>query len=179
MENKNLNLLILGFLTLIVGIALISTVSTSVLDRTSKDVVVDEAYNLTGVGCYQVGQVNGTTDVNCNITVVYAPTGWETSDCPLTSVVVSNTGGTALTLNTDYRLFAYNGIVQMLNTSATNLTNMGNNVLIDYTNCPADYLDSDFGRSVTNLVPGFFALALLGISLLIFYTIAKNEGIIN
>lgn len=179
MEQKNLNLLILGFLTLMIGLAIIGTVATSSLDKTTKDNVVDESYNLTGIGCYDAGQVNGTEDTDCNITLVYAPTSWKVLDCPLTKVVVTNTAGTALNLDTDYNLFASQGIVAMLNTTDTNETNMGDDVLIDYTYCADDYLNSDFGRSVTNLLPGFFALALLGIALLLFYSVAKNEGIFN
>ena len=53
-----------------------------------------------------------------------------------------------------------------------------NNALVDYTYCNEGYMDSSWGRTVINLVPGFFALAILGASLLLFYSVAKDFDII-
>jgi hypothetical protein len=179
MEQKSLNLLIVGFLTLILGLALIGTVASNVLDKTQKIDVSNEGYNLTDIGCFQGGQVNGTGDADCNITVTNAPTGWKSYDCPLTRVVVTNNSGTALTLDTDYSVYVSTGVIQMFNTTDTEVTVNAEEMLIDYTYCGDEYLTSEFGRSTSNLIPGFFALALLGISLLLFYSVAKAEGVFN
>lgn len=167
--------LVLAFVTLILGVVLIGSVATQSLAVTDKKNAVAETYDLTTRGCYQGEWVNGTSDADCNITVTYAPTSWKQQDCPLTSVAAKNSTGTVLTLNTDYKLFDTIGIVQMLNTTATKNTSLGS-VLLDYTYCRDDYMNSSFGRTGINLVSGMFGLALLLTAVGLFYSIVKEEG---
>jgi len=185
MEQKNINYVVLAFVFLIIGSLLIGQVASNVNDRTDKSKVFDEADNLVTTGCIVAatsgGQINGTDDADCNITVTYAPTGWKLYDsnsCPLTNVVVTNASGTVFTAGTDYNLFASTGIIQMLNTTATQ-SGFANSTLIDYTYCGDDYLNSTWGRSVLDTTVGFFALALLGISLWLFYSVFQSVGILN
>ena len=127
---------------------------------TQKTTVEDESYNLTELSCYASGEVNESADA-CVLTTTYAPTSWKQEDCPLTNVVVSNSAGTALTLDTDYTLVESTGIVSMLDTVDTNATNLGETVLIDYTYCGDDYLNSSWGRSILGVNAGLLAVALL------------------
>jgi len=186
LENKNINLLIGGFVTLLIGITLIGTIATQSNVVTDKTQIYDETFNLFSSGCYNVtgnplGQVNGTEDSNCNFTLANVPTTqWKMDDCPLASVIVTNaTGTTALTLNTDYLLFTSTGIIQMLNSTLTQGDYLGptNTTLVDYTYCADDYLNASWGRSILNIVSGFFAIALLIISVGLFYQVLKNENL--
>lgn len=168
--------LVLAFVSLILGIALASQAATMALGVTDKTIVASEGYNLTGIGCYQDGQVNGT-DADCNITLTHAPTSWKKTDCPLTSVTAKNyTETNTLTLDTDYNLDATNGIITMLNTTTTNLTNLGNEVKIGYTYCDDDYMNLSWGRTSINTSIGLFALGLFGVAIALFWSVAKEAG---
>lgn len=175
------NKLILAFVTLIVGLVIIGSLAAQGNLVTDKRTAANESYNLTDIGCYASGEVNGTTDAGCNITVSYAPSGWEQTEtgCYLSGVTVGNNTYYAMTEDTDYYLFENTGIIQMLNTSSTNLTGCGNNVRINYTYCGSDYLNLSWGRTAIDIVPGFFAIALLLISVGLFYSVAREYGIIG
>jgi len=182
MEKQNVNYLVAAFLFLIVGIALIGSIASNINEKTDKSIVYDESSNLATSCTIGSGDqsINESTSA-CNITVVNVPTSWKTLDCPLTNVVVMNTSaGTfpAITEGTDYNLYASTGIIQMLNTTNTDAGDF-NTTYVDYTYCGDDYLNSSWGRTVLKLVAGFFALALLGVSLWLFYNVFKSTGIIK
>jgi len=170
--------LIAAFVILIIGVVLVVESATIGLTVTAKSSVDDESFD------YTVGMLGGSvneTDADSNLTMVNTPTSWKILDCPLTGIVVKNgSGDETWTLDTDYNVYAASGIVTILNTTLTNTTNnVGNTTLIDYTYCGDDYMNLTWGRTSINLVPGFFAIALLLISVGLFYSVAKEHGIIN
>lgn len=180
MENRNLNLLIVAFLALILGVALIGQVASNSSVVTDKKNVADESHSLASCVLDIGGDLDFTINESnsaCNITVTNYPTNWKQEDCPLTSVVVGN-ATLDFTEDTDYRVFASSGVIQLLNTTTTS-TGYANTTLVDYTYCGDDYLNSAWGRSVMKMVGGFFALALLGIGIWLMYGIFRNEGIIG
>ena len=181
MEQKNIALLVGAFVSLIIGVMLVSTIAGQTNEVTKK-VTAIESYNLWSNGCWNVtySQVNGTDDADCNLTLQNIPTGWRANDCPIEEIVVADELEVAFVLNTDYYLFN-DEIVQMLNTSRTNGTALGplNTTNIRYDYCNEDYLNSSFGRSITDIIAGFFAIALLVISVGLFYQVLKNEGLTN
>ena len=158
----------------VVGAALFNSSAASVDIMTQKQTITDETTNLT-VSCYASGQVNESNS-NCNITVDqwYDTGDWRASDsqCYLSSVTVSNATGTSLTLNTDYKLFTDTGIVQMLNTTDTNSTLLGENVLIDYSYCGEGYNKDSGSRAMARLILIFFAM-------IIAFGILEKSGITN
>lgn len=181
---SNIQKLLLAFVTLILGVVFIVVVSTNALAVTVKTPINDESSNL-GTACiFGVEQeINGTDDADCNITVTNAPSGWKTQDCVLTSVIVRNTTASAqtysaLTEGTDYNLFANTGIIQMLNTTDTDQGDF-NTTYVNYAYCQDNYLNLGWGRTVTNLIAGFFAIALLLISVGLFYDVAKDAGLVR
>lgn len=176
---KTVGIIISVGVAVLLGIILVQIISTQTV-VTTQTKTVTETHNLYSNGCYQVpGQVNVSTDADCNLTIVNIPTGWKVNDCPLSSIAVTNNAGTGLTLDTDYYLFSTTGIVQMLNTSATNFTALGptNNTKITYTYCGDDYINQSWGRNVLNLVPGFFVLAILIGAAFVIFWILKEQGI--
>uniref|UniRef100_A0A6M3LQJ8 Uncharacterized protein n=1 Tax=viral metagenome TaxID=1070528 RepID=A0A6M3LQJ8_9ZZZZ len=168
--------LVIAFFTLILGIVLIGVIADSgslVTDKLS----VNESLDISAA-------VSGPTIPNSSInetyifTIINNPTGWKVADCPITNFVIYNQTGSLAVVTTDYVFTASNGTLTLsnnakFNRSASNTTNLG------YTYCSDDYVNVAWGRTIINLVAGFFALAILGVSLALFYDIAKDAGIIN
>lgn len=124
---------------------------------------------------YNGGQVNASSS-NCDLTVGTTLTRNQVLDCPLTSFVLTNNTGTVLTKDTDYSFTGSTGLLEMLNTTTTNSTKMGALVYYSYDYCGSNYV-SGWGKTMLNMIPGFFALAvLLGVAFVIFYVLRK-EGV--
>lgn len=177
-NNKTIITLVSFAVLFILGSVFIASIAGQTLLNTQKTSVADESYNLNTISCYSNGQVN-TSKAACNITVTNAPTGWkqEDSDCYLSGVVVTNATGTALTVGTDYKVYASTGIIQMLNTTSTNTTNLVSNVtLIDYSYCGQGYMADSWGRTVLNTNTGLFSVVLLvGAAAVIYLLLGKKE----
>lgn len=176
-KNKTVTILVTTMIVVVLAVAFLSSIADQTALNTQKTPVADETYNLTAVDCYIGGEVNESSP-NCALTVTYAPTGWKAtdSDCYLSDVVVTNTTGVALTLDTDYTLDATNGIVTMLNTTDTNETTLNGDVLIDYSYCGDSYIAESWGRSILNTNVGLFAIAiLLAVVLIVYILLGKKE----
>lgn len=185
-ENNTIGKLILGFLVLIVGLALIGTVATSSLLVTEKTDVLAESLDIANA------RINsGACPMSINDTyplyVANLPTGWKASgECPITLFSMTNQTDVAATVTTDYIIYGGNGSLYLKNTSTFVLPNcsatetgISNTTALAYTYCGDDYLNIAWGRTIINLVVGFFALALLGVSVGIFYSIARDTGILQ
>jgi hypothetical protein len=166
--------LVLAFVTLLIGVVLIGTISTEGLSKTTKTVVVDESidYSQRMVG-------NGTVNESAaNDTLANVPTTWKVSDCLITDINITNGSGTQWTADTDYILVGDTGVFSVLNTTLTNFSeNFGNISLVDYNYCGDDYMNLSWGRTLINLVPGFFGIAILLTSVGLFFSVAKDYGI--
>jgi len=159
----NLGMILLLFITIILGVVFAGAIFDQQSQMTDKDSVDGESFNLTSKGCYVSGEVN-ESDPACNLTVAnwYDSDDWKasSSECALSSVTVTNASGTELTEDTDYVLYEGSGLIEMLNTTDTNSTNLGEEVKIDYTYCPFGYVADDGSRSIAGLIGLFFVLAL-------------------
>lgn len=170
--------LIAAFVTLLIGAVLITSVASEGIAKTKVKEIGDEAEAMT-----VALNASGQTEHNINDSTIHIvsnpPTGWKVQDCPLTSFVLKNSSKTALTLNTDYTVDLNYGNFTLKNTSAT-VGNLGadNNTYIDYKYCGDDYMNITWGRTGIDLVPGFFAIAILLTSVGLFYSVAKDYGII-
>jgi len=179
MENKNINLLVIAFLALILGVALIGQVATNTDATTSKLNVVNETIDISSVRLAdEILSINESVELS----IANAPAGWKQSDCPITNFVLYNQTEDAVTETTDYVFTASTGVLTLVNSTA--YTDDGaiqvlNNTFADYTYCGDDYLNSTWGRSVLDMVSGFFALALLGVGIWLMYGVFRNEGIIG
>jgi len=157
------------FIAVLLGVVMLSISADQVNDITDKQGYVEAAQAITMFAPIEV-----------NITKVYtlteAPTGWKANgECPLTNFVLSNASGTALTVTTDYVVDLSAGTYTMKNTTDTGLMD-DNSTYATYTYCPDGY-QTGFGGTTLNLVPGFFALAILvSVAFLIFW-ILRKEGI--
>ncbi len=161
-QDKTLMTLVSVTVLVILAVAFLASISDQTLLNTQKLKVSDESFNLTALSCYADGEVNESSS-NCVLTTTYAPTGWKAteSDCYLSSVVVTNATGTALTLDTDYTLDSDAGTVTMLNTTDTNATGLGEVALVDYEYCSDNYMPQSWARSVLNTNVGLYVIAIL------------------
>ena len=181
MENNSVTKLILGFLVLIVGLSLIGTVAQQSNSAIDKLGIANETFDIAAArladGC-GAGSINATYP----FTIANYPTGWKIADCPIESVVIKNQTLNTATVTTDYLFFSNNGTFYLLNTTTftgTDCASSGNITTADYLYCPDTYINVAWGRSVLTLVSGFFALALLGVAVGLFYSVAKDFGIIS
>ena len=115
--------------------------------------------------------------------VAEAASGWkyDTSECTAGTIIsgsYANASGVALVELTSYIVDTTTGYITLVNSAVTNRTDF-TSIIATNNNCPDGYLTQGWQRNIINLVPGFFALALLGIGIWLFYSIAKEQGIIN
>jgi len=164
------NKLVAAFVTLILGVALLGSVATETNATTSKTFARNESFTID----------KNVTVINTTYmyTVAQPPTGWKADDCPLTSFVLTNsTDNTPWTITTDYTVNLENGTFYLKNTAAVRLS-ANNLTYVSYNYCADDYINIGWGRTTINLVGGFFALAILFVSLALFYSIGKDVGIV-
>lgn len=181
-------LIIIAFFTLILGVSLLTSIASQEQEMVSKDSISNETFDF--AICRTDNAPNATiNNTGCNRTLTQAPTGWKLLDtsnpCPLTGVVVRNCTAGILTITTDYVIPLGTGVIELKNTSdvicgPTDVTHaLANKTFIDYNYCPDDYLTQSWQRNLMDVVVGFFALTLMVISVGLFYSIAKKEGIIG
>ena len=174
-KNNTVILLVSTTILVILAVAFLASISDTTLTTTQKLVVADEVHNLTAISCYVTGTVNESASA-CTFLVTNAPTSWKQEDCPLASVVLTNSTGTELTLDTDYTLTASTGSVAMLNTTETEAANIGaTGVLVDYTYCGDNYMSSSWGRSILNVNVGLYAIAILIAVVLVVYLLLGKQ----
>ena len=183
MEQKNINYLILAFVFLIIGVALIGSIATNINATVDKLDVNYESHDISAAMYNDSAsgwQVNESLAASY-FTVTNYPAGWKVVDCPLITVTVENSSDgtyTAAILDTDYTLVESTGVIHVLNTTTTDEEDF-NTTYVSYTYCADDYLNSSWGRAVLTTVPGFFALALLGVALWLFYNVFSSVGLIK
>jgi hypothetical protein len=174
MDNKSTALLISAFVLMIIGVALIGTIASEEQSYTEYTRVLNETHAINSTP----GSINATFEIN--VTNNPEATAWKEADCPITSVSVQMSNGTALTDATDYVFTESLGNYTLINTSATyRIRGLDNNTYVDYSYCGDDYLNLTWGRNVLGYVPGFFAFAILGIGIGLVFLVLKREGLIN
>lgn len=180
MENNVITKLVIGFVVLIVGLGLIGSIATNttlVTDKKGASEVLDIGPARIADNC------NFSINESYPFTIAQVPTGWKTTDCPIANFIMLNQTSVAAVVTTDYTLFPANGTLLLKNTTkfvnadCTIVTSNTTTLTYDY--CDDTYMNIAWGRTILNLVSGFFALALLGVSVGIFYSIGKDAGIIG
>ena len=190
MENKSMALLIGAFVALIIGVSLVGVIATQEQLVSTHTAVSEETFELDEVGTGGfLRYANDTVMPNETYYVTYGydttSVAWKTNyaDCAMaTPLFVGNATGLAgavagtLTETTDF-VWTDDGKISFV--ASAEVAAMGNTTYISYSYCPDTYLTQGWTRSVSNLVPGFFAIALLLISVGLFYQVMKNEGLLG
>jgi hypothetical protein len=169
--------LLLAFVTLTVGLVLIGQIASTgntVTSKTSSSESIDiSSARLAG------GAINTSTRFYPAV-ATQATSGWraDTSGCGADTVIVgsyTNASGSALTPTTDYVTNSA-GYFTLVNSTTVFYSTNTTVAVLSY--CPDGYLSQSWQRSILNLVPGFFAIALLVFAVGMFYSLAKDAGII-
>ena len=168
--NASVTKLILAFVTLLIGAVLIGSVASEGLGKTVKDQALIEAIDIASV---RSANETGSMNQSVNLTVAYPPTYWEETGCALTGFSLHN-GSTEFTADTDYVISARDGRLTMLDTGVSR-DSLVNTTYVNYTYCQDGYMNLSWGRTGINLVPGFFAIAMLLISVALFFSVAKDN----
>lgn len=180
-DNGVANKLILAFVMLMIGAILVGVIANQTNARTTanSNPITSEVHGVVA-STYATGR--NTTAINPTVayTITNAPTGWKSEDCPITHFVLKNSTGSAFTLTTDYLITASTGVYTLVDsaTARATLPLANNQTYASYNYCSDDYLNSNWGRSVLNLVAGFFAIALLLAAVALFYDVAKDTGLL-
>ncbi len=163
--------IVLLFMGIIVALSLIGPIFDAQGQMTKLLTVTDESDTLSTSCMLDIGgdirfSVNESNSA-CNITAnAWYPAGdWRRleSQCYISSVTVGNSTENFVA-NTDYKVFASEGIIQMLNTSDTQ-NGSANTTLSDYSYCGEGYNKSSSSRTIATLIGLFAALALMAFAL--------------
>ena len=168
-DEKALIGIIILIVTILVGLVLLPAIASPAHEISNLNAVTNESTSLTT--CYTAANQVNTSNPACNVTVDnwYSAGDWRlnASDCYLTSVVVKNGTGTALTKNTDYKIYANLGKISFLNTTATEGQN-ANLTFLAYDYCPSGYSTNSTDRALSPLIVTFAIIALLIVVVLYF-----------
>ena len=175
MENKSISMLIGAFVALIIGVSLVGVIAAEGNDITNKIIISGETIDYTDAVLDATGEINTTKEITIDSDNI--PDGWRVTGCPIGSFDLYNDSG-SLTLTTDYTFTASTGVILFKNTANIN-DSLTNETTATYIYCDDAYLTQGWNRTIIDLVPGFFALALMGIGVGLFYSVMKNEGIIG
>lgn len=179
MEGNDLKLLIVAFVSLIVGISLLIVIS-------GENVKVRETIDISNETIDLSSYRNLSGNWSCNesvpvTTIANPPTTWRLENeygCWISDINMGNHNGTDWTNGTDYVFYERNGTWRCLNSELFNHTET-NLTVINYTYCPDTYLTQSWARVMVGIVPGFFAIALIAMAIGMFYVILKREGLMN
>ncbi len=177
MENNSVSKIIVAFFMVIVGLVLIATVANSSAAVTSKIDVINETISIA-----DARNETGTLfplNYSVDIIITNVPTTWKITECPVSSFSLINHSGATLAAATDYDFTASTGVINFYNTAKANMSGTNNITYGTYAYCPDAYINIAWGRTVMNLVAGFFAMAILGLGLGLFYSVAKDSGILG
>jgi hypothetical protein len=169
--------LVTAFVMLIIGISLIGVVATQTTGVTARTTTT-ETFNVAPARLVD-GDINTTYKFYPAVTTA-AATSWraDTDGCQVNDVILgsfSNASGTAYTATTDYVTNSA-GYFTLVNSSTVFYSTNSTTGVFPY--CADGYTTQGWGRSILNLVPGFFALALMAIALGLFYSLGRDAGIL-
>ena len=148
-------LLVIG---IIVALALIPQIFSSQSQMTNKVVVSNEIISATSA--FLGAQLNASVNLG---PVANVPTGWKITKCPLSNIVVTNATGSVLTVTTDYTLSPTTGVLNLKNTTTTQLAFKGvnNNTLVDYSYCLDGYNTDSGSRGIAQIIGIMTVLSLV------------------
>jgi len=168
--------LIMAFVTLIIGISLLGVIATTGLGVTDQTVTRNETLNIAPFkNLVNTSAIN--TTYTATLTHGYATTDWQYDDCSIAVTLLALNNGTAATVTTNY-IVGGNGEINLTNSAFWWTESASNSTLITYTYCQDEYMTLGWGRTIIGIVPGFFAIALLMVSLALFYSVARETGLI-
>lgn len=179
---KSTGIIISVAVAVLMGAILIAIIADQINEKTTEvlytDTVDISPVRLTG------GAINYTAALRLyasDILTNPAGTTWRSdiSDCTISTVAFYNQSGALMSNSADYTWVEDgNGIDGWLRPkNVDNLNSSGSNTTtIKYTTCPAGYV-SGWAKTVTQLIVGFFALAILITCVFVIFYVLREEGV--
>lgn len=167
--------LIGAFLLLIIGISLITVVSTSTNDVTEQARRTD-TINIASA------RLAGGVNVNESTQFVLTNTGigtWKFSynDCIPQTIVFKNSTGSTLTQNTHYTYTPATAVLTLIN-GTTAYGSSSNSTTAEFSYCQDGYVTLTWGRTSLETGVGLFGVALLLASVALTISVFREYGII-
>lgn len=181
---ESTNKLIMAFVALIVGVILLNVASSQTLTVT--DSTASSSY-VTGPTIVRWGPDNNVNTTNYTALAALSTTkdvsrntavgcgGWD-----INKIYVYNASGTDMGASgTNWTATCTSSDVRITFSNTTDMVNLqiGNTTRLYYSYYPMSYLEAGWNRTILNMVPGFFALGVLAVSIALFYSVAKDYGI--
>lgn len=141
---------------IVFSIAIIPEIFNQQSVQTAKTGVTNEVINTAA------GNLAGGINESYVFTITNAPTGWQATDCPITSFVLSPNSSVDYTETTDYVVNLAAGTFTLVNTSDTH-HDADNSTFVDYSYCQDGYNTSAGGRSTAGLIGLFTVIGLLAV----------------
>lgn len=170
MSTKNISKIIAAFVLVIVGSILITVIATQTNTITTPTTVDNEVLSIASARTAGNNINTATTFTLANQGNADAG-GWVDN-----SVAITNSTGTAMTGNFTVN-YATQTITFSNNTFMVSGGGYNNGTLVDYQYYSNNYLQG-FGNTVLSLISGFFAIAVMLVGLGLFYSVAKDSGIV-
>lgn len=165
--------LVIAFVAIFISVITLTVITDITNGDTSTITYLNESVNIAPARL-AAGAINSTYP----FAVANVVTDWRAaSDAPSVckpgnSFSLKNQTGANLSSG-NYTLSGSNGYFYLNNTVGLNNSNI-NTTYVTYTSCPSDYQTNGFGRSVLQMVGGFFALMSLALAIGCFYSIYKD-----
>lgn len=171
--NKTISLMIIGAISLLMAAVFAGQIASEGNKVTDLTTVHNEAI---AVGAATLGE-NATKESQ---TFTVANLGDTSTDCPLTSVSLTNYSGTALTETTNWVMNKDTGVFYLKNSSAVwaGFKNV-NTTKVTYTYCPDGYMNLSWGRTSIDTTMGLYAIGALLVAVGMFYAAARESGIVG
>lgn len=168
-ENKStIMILVTAFMLVILGASLITIIANNTNAVTNPTTVTNESLSIASLRIAG-NNINQSLNVTLTNAGLRDAGGWVDN-----SVSIKNASGFTIGTN-NYTVDYTNDRISFLNTTyMVSGGGIGNNTLASYQYYANDYVNQSWQRSVLNLISGFFALALIGAGLWLFYSTMKE-----
>jgi len=181
MDEGNIKLLMLAFIAILVGVVLINVTAEEGLKKTELLRINNETVDYTAARHSPDTEGALMENVSARIALANVYTGtnsWKAGESECDFVALRATNSTSTLGSTHYNI-STDGYITFKNGTAYGgpAWNVGVNTSeVSYTYCGDDYLVASWQRTVLNLIPGFFGIALMIIAVGLFLVILKREG---
>ncbi len=158
----------------LVGVLFITILADQTVQVTGLTPVASKSLDISGA-VLNGGTINTSYEFTLADTVTTGTFKAEYPECAVSTIVLKNQTGSDMTLTTHYLYTAGTGVLTLKNVAVLNQSlGAQNTTYVSYSYCPAGYVSS-WGGTVADMVPGFFALAILGACIVLVVKLTKKE----
>ena len=182
MKGSSVGFIIMVAVGLLMGAILIGIIADNTIDKVQR-AVATETLNLNAAIINETYVNETPISLGTNTLQSGFRTGY--SECAVSSLAsITNESGTAMTSPLHYNFTAASGTTPAKITIATgkddtnyvNWVGTTNTTTVTYQYCASNYIGG-WASTIFKMVPGFFALAVLGSALVVLFFVLKSEGV--